>query len=238
VERRINPGLSILGAYTWSKVLTNADSSGNIGAGSYNGPYQDYMNLAGARTYALFDIAQRLSTAVIWDVPVFRSSSQRMLRTLLGGWQLSTIVTEQTGFAAAPTGGSDTTGTGITSRLNAVLGQNPMLPRDQRSRARWFNTAAFAPPVNGSWGNAARNPLHLPGLNQVDASASKNFALTEHHRIQFRADFFNFFNHVNLGAPGLNIRDPANFGRVTSTSQTAGMPGDARVIQFALKYIF
>ena len=238
VERRINPGLSILGAYTWSKVLTNADSSGNIGAGSYNGPYQDYMNLAGARTYALFDIAQRLSTAVIWDVPVFRSSSQRMLRTLLGGWQLSTIVTEQTGFAAAPTGGSDTTGTGITSRLNAVLGQNPMLPRDQRTRARWFNTAAFAPPVNGSWGNAARNPLHLPGLNQVDASASKNFALTEHHRIQFRADFFNFFNHVNLGAPGLNIRDPANFGRVTSTSQTAGMPGDARVIQFALKYIF
>jgi hypothetical protein len=238
VERRISPGLSILGAYTWSKALTNADSSGNIGAGSYVGPLQDYMNLSSARSYAIFDIAHRLSTAVIYDLPLFRSSSQRVLRALLGGWQISTIVTEQTGFAATPTGGSDTTGTGVVSRLNAVLGQDPMLPRDERTRARWFNTAAFAAPVSGSWGNVARNPLHLPGLNQVDASASKNFAISEHHRVQFRADFFNFFNHVNLGAPGLNIKDPANFGRITSTTQTAGMPGDARIVQFAMKYIF
>lgn len=113
-----------------------------------------------------------------------------------------------------------------------------MLPKDQRTRDRWFNTSAFAAPVNGSFGNALRNPIHLPGTNQVDASATKNFALTERHRIQVRADFFNFFNHVNLGAPGLNIKDPANFGRVISTTQSTGMPGDARVIQFALKYIF
>ena len=57
--------------------------------------------------------------------------------------------------------------------------------------------------------------------------------------IQFRAEFFNLFNHVNLGAPGLNIRDPDNFGRVTSTNQgAAGMPGDARVVQFGLKFAF
>ena len=57
--------------------------------------------------------------------------------------------------------------------------------------------------------------------------------------MQFRAEFFNFFNHVNLGAPGLNRLDPANFGRVTSTVQgAAGMPGDARVVQFGLKYVF
>ena len=238
VERRISPGLSILGAYTWSKALTDADTSGNIGAGSYNGLLQDYMNLTAARSYALYDIAHRLSAAAIYDLPVFRSSKQPILRTMLGGWQLSTIITEQTGFAAAPTGGSDTTGTGVTSRLNAVLGQSPMLPRDQRTQARWFNTAAFAPPVTGSWGTSSLNPLHLPGLNQVDASAAKNFRITEIHRVQFRADFFNFFNHVNLGAPGLNIKDPANFGRITSTSQTQGMPGDARIVQFALKYIF
>ena len=78
VERRISPGLSILGAYTWSKALTNADTSGNIGAGTYIGPLQDYMNLAGARSYAVFDIAHRLSTAVIYDLPLFRSSSQRV----------------------------------------------------------------------------------------------------------------------------------------------------------------
>ena len=66
-----------------------------------------------------------------------------------------------------------------------------------------------------------RHPIHLPGLNQVDASATKNFRFLESHQLQFRAEFFNAFNHVNLGAPGLNIRDPDNFGRVTSTAQGA-----------------
>ena len=76
-------------------------------------------------------------------------------------------------------------------------------------------------------------------MSQVDAGATKNFRFYESHTLQFRAEFFNAFNHVNLGAPGLNIRDPNNFGRVTTTSQGAGgMPGDARIIQFALKYSF
>jgi len=73
----------------------------------------------------------------------------------------------------------------------------------------------------------------------VDTSATKNFRFAERHQVQFRAEFFNFFNHVNLGSPGLNIRDVANFGRVTSTVQgAAGMPGDARVVQFGAKYSF
>lgn len=64
-------------------------------------------------------------------------------------------------------------------------------------------------------------------MNQVDASAPKNFRLFESHQVQFRAEFLNAFNHVNLGAPGLNIRDPDNFGQITSTSQgAAGMPGN------------
>lgn len=67
-----------------------------------------------------------------------------------------------------------------------------------------------------------RNPVYLPGLNQVDGSLVKNFRFYESHQLQFRAEFFNLFNHVNLGAPGLNIRDPNNFGRVTSTVQGAG----------------
>jgi hypothetical protein len=56
--------------------------------------------------------------------------------------------------------------------------------------------------------------------------------------VQFRAEFFNFFNHVNLGAPGLNIRAPDAFGRITSASQGPGAPNEARVIQFGLKFLF
>jgi len=114
-----------------------------------------------------------------------------------------------------------------------------VLARGDRTRQQWFNTSAFALPRAGAFGSAVRLPLHLPGLNQVDFSATKNFRFLETHQVQFRAEFFNFFNHVNLGAPGLNIRDPNNFGRITSTNQgAAGMSGDARVIQFGLKYSF
>lgn len=236
-ERRVGRGLSVLGAYTWSKSLSNADIS-SVGGGSFLGAFQDYMNLASERAYSIFDVPHRLSVSTLYDVPLF-NQARGPVRTLLGGWQLGAIITEQTGFAAALANVVDTTGTGIPSRPDAVLGQNPMLPRDQRTRARWFNTAAFALPKAGQFGTASRQPIHLPGLNQVDFSATKNFRFHETHQVQFRAEFFNFFNHVNLGAPGLNIRDPDNFGRVTSTVQgAAGMPGDARVVQFGLKYSF
>jgi hypothetical protein len=87
------------------------------------------------RSDSTFDIRQRLSIGVMYDVPLFMSSRKAM-RTLLGGWQFGTIITEQTGFAASLERVVDTTGTGIASRVNVVAGQNPMLPRDQRTRDR------------------------------------------------------------------------------------------------------
>ena len=237
-ERRVGSGLSFIGSYTWSKSLSNADIS-SVGGGTFLGAIQDYFNLAGSRSPSVFDIAHRLSIAAIYDLPLFRSHANHAVRSILGGWQFGTIITAQTGFATALSNVVDTTGTGIASRPDATGLAPAMLPRDQRTRARWFNTSAFALPQLGRFGTAARHPLYLPGLNQVDASANKTFRLFEGHQVQFRAEFFNFFNHVNLGSPGLNIRDPDNFGRVTSTNQgAAGMPGDARVIQFGLKYNF
>ncbi len=238
MERRVSNGLSILGAYTWSKSLSNADIS-SVGGGSFIGAIQDYRNLASSRSPSGFDIRHRLSMAAIYDVPLFRNASSRAVRTLLGGWQLGTIITEQTGFGAALANVADTTGTGVASRVDVVPGQRAMLDRGQRTRERWFNTAAFTRPQPGQFGTASRIPIHLPGLNQVDASATKNFRFAERHNVQFRAEFFNFFNHVNLGAPGINLLDAVNFGRITSTNQgAAGMPGDARVVQFGLKYQF
>jgi hypothetical protein len=237
VERRSARGLSVIGSYTWSHSISNADIS-SVGGGAVLAGIQDYMDLRGSRADSVFDIRHRLSIAAIYDVPLFRDASQRLVRTFLGGWQLCTIITAQTGFAAALAGVVDTTGTGVISRPDMLAGEDPMLDRGERTRARWFNTSAFALPQPGRFGTAPRHPIHLPGLNQVDASATKNFRFAEGQQLQFRAEFFNAFNHVNLGAPGLNIRDPDNFGRVTSTAQGAGMPGDSRVVQFALKYYF
>jgi hypothetical protein len=237
VERRVGRGLSFLGAYTWSKSLSSADIS-TVGGGTYLGAVQDYFDQRSDRSPSVFDTRQRMSFALIYDVPLFANSPQTAIRTLLGGWQLGTIVTEQAGFSAALATVGDTTGTGVNSRPSVVAGQETNLSRDQRSRDRWFNTAAFTQTPLGRFGTATRQPIYLPGLNQVDFSATKNFRFFESHSLQFRAEFFNFFNHVNLGAPGLDIRQPDRFGRVTSSSQTEGATNDARVIQFGLKYSF
>lgn len=237
-ERRVSRGLSTIASYTWSKSLSNADIS-SVGGGSFNGGIQDYTNLAASKSPSSFDIRHRFSLALIYDVPFFRDLPNKPLRTLIGGWQLGSIITQQTGFAAALGGVVDTTGTGVISRVDVVPGTNWKLDRGERTRERWFNTAAFRLPQAGQFGTSMRNQIYLPGLNQVDASAMKNFRFHESHNLQFRAEIFNFFNHVNLGSPGTSILNPATFGRITSTSQgAAGMPGDARVVQFGLKYSF
>ncbi len=237
MERRVARGLSLLGAYTWSKSLSDADIS-TVGGGFNLNGLQDYFDQRGSRSPSIFDIRHRLSVAAIYDVPLFRAASSRAVRALLGGWQLGTIVTEQTGFGAALAGVGDTTGTGVGSRPSVVAGQKAELGRNERSRDRWFNTAAFTQTPLGRFGNAARQSIHLPGLNQVDFSATKNFRFHESQNVQFRAEFFNFFNHINLGTPGLDLRAPNSFGRITTNSQGAGVGNDQRIIQFALKYQF
>ena len=106
-----------------------------------------------------------------------------------------------------------------------------MLDKGERTRARWFNTAAFALPQPGRFGTAPRHPIHLPGLNQVDAGATKNFRFWESHQLQFRAEFFNAFNHPVFNDPNLAAGTP-QFGTIRST-RVGG-----REIQLALKVLF
>ena len=234
-ERRMARGLSFLGAYTWAHSLSNADIS-TVGGGRFNAGIQDFFNLNADRSDSAFDIRHRLSIAALYDLPFFNHASSSKVRTLLGGWQLGTISTFQTGFASALTGVGDTTGTGVNSRVSVAPGQQED-PGD-RTRLLWFNTAAFTETPLGQFGNAARLPIHLPGLIQIDLSATKNFRFQERFNVQFRTEFFNAFNHVNLGAPGLNIRAPSSFGVITTSSQREGVPNDARIIQFGLKLQF
>jgi hypothetical protein len=234
-ERRVASGLTFLAAYTWSKALSTMDQS-TVGGGFYSDSVQDIFNLRGEKSPAAFDLRHRFSLAVNYDLPFFNNARHKALRTALGGWQIGSIITQQTGFASSVARIGDTTGTGISSRPDVIA--NPILSRGERSRDRWFNTAAFAMPAGGRFGNASRHPIYLPGLNNVDVLAAKNFRFAEQHRLQFRAELFNFFNHVNLGAPGRSPLAPATFGRITTATQGPGHDSGQRVIQLALKYSF
>ncbi len=93
-------------------------------------------------------------------------------------------------------------------------------------------TCAYGQPADGSFGNSGIGTERAPSYFSTDFSVGKKFNITEKQYVDFRAEFFNAFNHVSWGAPGRSIGTPASFGAITSQVQAP------RNIQFGLKYIF
>jgi hypothetical protein len=96
---------------------------------------------------------------------------------------------------------------------------NGALPSGQRSINQWFDTHAFAIPTTPEFGNAGRDILRAPGVNNIDLGVSKSFpwGSVETRRLQIRSEFFNTLNHTNLGVPVNAIDSPA-FGTITSAA--------------------
>ena len=106
-----------------------------------------------------------------------------------------------------------------------------------------INPAAFAQPVPGTFGKCAPRMFHGPGIQMWDLSLFKQFKFTERYQLQFRAEFFNAFNHPNFANPSANIASPGSFGKISNTitpilGTDSGGPGDPREIQLALKLYF
>src|SRR5437899_1898906 len=137
----------------------------------------------------------------------------------------------RTGFPIKIVIPTDTANTGVSGGQRPNLTGTLALPKSQRTVDLWFNTAALAGPAQYTFGNLGRNVFVGPGAVNFDFGAFKNFLLNERHRIQFRAELFNIFNHVNLGQPGASF-STSSFGKISGTST------DGRDIQFALRYQF
>jgi hypothetical protein len=241
VEKRFSGGLSWLSSYTFSKAITNAPQFRNAGGvnGSENSPAQNSFNLAAERGLAPYDARHRLVNTYVYDLPFGRG--HRWLTSgpatwFLGGWQTAGIVTLQSGFPFTVNLTGDTAnvgaGTGgIFVRPNGVPGVDWKLPRDQRTAARYFNTAAFAMPAQFTFGNVGRNTVIGPGPVNVDLTMGKFFKVNERMSIQFRGEFFNAFNHPNFSVIGRIINTPATFGQALSQL-------DPRQLQFGVKVIY
>jgi hypothetical protein len=195
-----------------------------------------------------FDVRQILVGTVIWEVPGPKTG---LASYVLGGWQLGTILTATSGspFTVTIGGGGDPLNTGFNGDFsmdfpNLVSGCNAI-----HGGVSYLNTSCFAlpAPVAGGVlvGNSGRNRFYGPGLKTVDFSAFKNMNVTERFKLQFRAEFFNIFNHPNLAAPNfLNDANnsvafdgsgnpiPNSAGVIASTSTAP------RQIQLGLKFIF
>ena len=235
VERRMGQGLTFLTAYTWSKSISGpSDIGGQVGGGFYIGGIQDIYNLQAERSVSGFNVPHRFVQTVLYELPFFKQQ-HGAAKLLLDGWQLSTIMTAQSGFPGPIDYGVDTTGTGIGSRPD-VTGQPPNLPDSERTWKRWFNTDAFAITPFGRFGTAPRtNAILLPGIFNFDFSVNKSFRVHERFRPELRGEIYNLFNHFNPDPSTVdrNIRS-ATFGSVGG-----GVRGiTTRVIQVGLKLYF
>jgi Carboxypeptidase regulatory-like domain/TonB dependent receptor len=262
-EKRPTHGLQFQAAYTWSHALDDASSAslGSQNAGDFRlqtNPMLEYGN-------ADFDVRQRFVMSYAYELPFgknksFGGNASGVLNQIIGGWQVAGIVIATTGNWYTPTdiatnlstsdGGGEVAS---ASRPNVVENPNghPCVP------GTLFNTCAFATnTVVGAFGDAGRNIIQGPGTQNWDISLFKFFPISEQMHVEFRAEFFNAFNHYDpeFDNPGsFNTNIATQHGLDETAAETGCTNGntnsncafgfaqaahDPRLIQFALKFYF
>lgn len=227
-------GVTLNGNYTWSKVIDyNANPRNTLPANSY-----DWTRERGP---ASTDLRHIFTGFIAYEVPKFTDGWKYVTQ----GWQLNSLMTFHSG-----------------SPLDLLAGVNRSLSYDNRDRVdvigsaspgagdrtsefgpvRYFDTAAFALPVTGTFGNIGRNAIYGPGFNSVDFSVFKNTPITEKISSQLRIEIFNILNRSNWANPGTNFNSASSFGLITNTRNGGGAPGlgfgEPRNIQLALKILW
>ncbi len=225
LRKEFSQGLTFLTHYTLSKAIDNSSSQ--------LADFQNANDIRSNKALAGYHTANRFVASAVYELPFGRgrhylANAHTALDAVLGGWILTGIFTGQSGFFFSPTAPNTIGIESGTVRADRIANGN--LPTSERTRLRWFDTAAFVAPTGFRYGTAGRNILEGPGLKNLDLGILKDFRLRESHKIQFRAEFFNAFNFVNFGLPSGSIA-AANYGTIASA-------GASREIQFALKYIF
>ncbi|MCI0388422.1 MAG: TonB-dependent receptor [Acidobacteria bacterium] len=217
-NQRIARGLQFNASYTWSKSLdyNSFNTQGVITQNSYD--------LRGGRGLSDFDARHRFVLSAIYELP-FKGNQ------FVEGWQLAAILQVQSGNPvnivtsnSTVNGVANTLRPDLTGPIEIIGGVD-----------RWFDTSVFTP-VN-RFGSLGRNVVIGPGFNNTDVSVIKNTKLGERMRVQFRAEFFDLFNHANFGQPG-NVVGSPSFGRITNTRFPTGESGSSRQVQFAVKLVF
>jgi hypothetical protein len=229
-ERRYANGFKINVAYTYGRSYDNASDKRNVLWNTY-----DDSNYWGPSS---FDRRHVLVVSYIYDLPIFRDQ-KTLLGNILGGWQISGSTFLRTGTPFSITRTNDIAGVGEGSNGQPVdligdinTGVNNKFSAGNGVDSNFFfNPGAFANPAAGKFGNSTRNIVRNPGDMQWDLAVFKNIRLKGTHRIQLRAEAFNFINQPNLSGPISDITN-ANFGRVITKD------GSRRDVQLAITYRF
>jgi hypothetical protein len=276
LTKRLSKGSQFLAAYTLARSIDNA-SGGSDSTGEVRDTINiagNQLDSRANRGVSDFDRRHRLVLSYLWDLPrpAFATRS-KATELLLTDWQVAGIITAMSGLPLDIIDGGAGSFFGLSGGNNALVrpswapGATISTATSNIPAGYFFNPLAFVRPVvltgqiipssNGTAtagatgtdiGNVGRNVLRGPGQSNVDFSVIKRFPISESRNIEFRAEFFNLFNHANFANPISNLSavaatsinsntgqitgDPGDFGRITSTSN------NPRLIQLALKFTF
>jgi hypothetical protein len=216
VDKRLSDNLQFQSNFTWSKAIDTA-ATGNISVGGSLLP--DPFDLRWNRGVSALNVPLIWITNVVYTTPSLLGKNW-FLRTALGSWGLSAIVTSQSGTPITILGGSGNNNSESQQsedRANVVPNQPYRVRQGGKSRwlGEYFNTSAFTSNPPGTFGNSGKNLFVGPPINSTDMGITKNFSLTEAVRLQFRWEMFNAFNHPDFGVPG-NTVGASGFGQITS----------------------
>ena len=230
LDKRFSAGWGGRVGYTWSHHRVTAPNSQypftSIPAG--RNPFPAMLdNIIYETADAAQDIRHRLTFGVNYEIGVARNATG-ITGFLAKGWQINAIGVMQSGTPFNITNGTARSNTGGGDRPNQI--KDPNLPSGERTLTRWFDTSAFEAQPLFTLGNTALNAIHGPGFASLDLSVFKDFVPRDGTRIQFRIETFNLTNRANFGNPGAAL-GTSSFGVISSA-------GQARNVQFALKYIF
>ncbi|MGE5733679.1 MAG: TonB-dependent receptor domain-containing protein [Acidobacteriota bacterium] len=251
--------------YTWSHSVDNSSVSAlSASVTEVGGNFLDAFNPSADRGSSDFDVRHRIAARWIWEFPLGKTSKQWKMRYLMGGWEISGLLSYQTGqpFTIGDTGVPDFREERTRPRLTGTVPRvGPLIPDavspntflylpinqvyDPANGKCIANTTPFACEisVNGPFdGILPRNTFRQPGLYYQDTALLKNILLPrDGMKLQFRVEFYNLFNHPNLYInAGTNDVNASTFTRSDSQlvpGVTASFKGNRQIV-LAVKFIF
>ena len=223
VHKRYSSGFMINAEFQWERMLGLETFQNPANIGDSYGPIGNIAPITFRFSYS-------------YGLPIGRGhlllgNTNDFVDRIVSGWQLSgiTAVQEGTPFSVSYTAPGTPLGL-VSGRANVVPGVH--LYPVNKTKAQWFNPAAFTTPPFYTYGTSGYDMLRGPGYQNWDMNLTKNTTIWREYRLQLRAEAFNAFNHPNFGAPGSTITNPSTFGVISSVIS------ENRTIEFGAKFNF